>query len=268
MLKNIVLERPLAVIDLAATGVDTKTDRIIEVRILRLRPGGAHKHRIRRVNPGVPIPREATAVHEISDDEVADLPTFGAIAPGLARFLDGCDLCGFNILTYDLRLLAAECKRAGVRFPIFGRKIVDVCQILNKLETRDPNVYGFYCRMPAWEANNTAMDVLTTLSILDDVVSRHDLPRTVDGLHAYFKPPNALDTSGLFGTDQDGSIVFIGGRYKGRSLADIARTEPGYLRWVVREDLYYEDAREIASAALEQAWPIDGGSLTQGLVGR
>ena len=82
-------------------------DRIIEVSVLKLLPGGAHDHRTRRVNPGVPIPMEATTIHGISDDDVADMPTFRAIAPGLARYLDGCDLCGYNILKYDLRLLAA-----------------------------------------------------------------------------------------------------------------------------------------------------------------
>ena len=117
MLKNIALERPLAVIDLETTGIDPKVDRIVEVSVLKLAPGGEADHRTRRVNPGVPIPPEATAVHGISDDDVADMPTFRAIAPGLARYLDGCDLAGFNILKYDLRLLAAEYNRVGDRLP-------------------------------------------------------------------------------------------------------------------------------------------------------
>ena len=96
MLKNITLERPLAVLDLETTGTDTKIDRIVEVSVLKLVPGGEPDHRTRRVNPGVPIPPEATAVHGITDDDVADCPAFRAIAPGLARFLDGCDLCGLQ----------------------------------------------------------------------------------------------------------------------------------------------------------------------------
>ena len=86
MLKNIALERPLAVIDLETTGIDPKCDRIVEVSVLKLTPGGQTDHRTRRVNPGVPIPPEATAVHGISDD-VADCPSFRAIAPKLARYL-------------------------------------------------------------------------------------------------------------------------------------------------------------------------------------
>ena len=85
MLKNIQLDRPLAVLDLETTGIDPKIDRIIEVSVLKLLPGGGHDHRTRRVNPGVPIPPEATAIHGITDDDVADCPTFRAIAPGLVE---------------------------------------------------------------------------------------------------------------------------------------------------------------------------------------
>jgi DNA polymerase-3 subunit epsilon len=254
MLKNIILERPLAVIDLEATGTDTKVDRIIEVSVLKILPGGDHDHRTRRVNPGVPIPAEATAVHGISDDDVAEMPTFRAIAPGLARYLDGCDLCGYNILKYDLRLLAAEYHRAGVRFPVSGRKIVDACQIFHRREPRDLTAaYRFYCGKEHEGAHGAAADVLATLAILDAQVSRYDdLPRTVDGLHAHCNDPGALDMSGMFGKDEDGAVVFIRGKYKGRSLGDIARAKPDYLEWMLRED-YFDDTKVLASEALKQA---------------
>ena len=146
MLKNIALERPLAVIDLETTGIDPKCDRIIEVSVLKLAPGGEPDHRTRRVNPGVPIPPEATAVHGITDDDVADMPTFRAIAPGLARYLDGCDLAGFNVLGFDLRLLVAEYNRVGMTFPVAGRRVVDACRIFHRREPRDLTAaYRFYC---------------------------------------------------------------------------------------------------------------------------
>ena len=146
MLKNIALDRPLAVIDLETTGTDPKCDRIVEVSVLKLTTGGEPDHRTRRVNPGVPIPPEATAVHGITDDDVADMPTFRAIAPGLARHLDGCDLAGFNVLNFDLRLLVAEYNRAGMTFPVAGRRVVDACNIYHRREPRDLTAaYRFYC---------------------------------------------------------------------------------------------------------------------------
>lgn len=254
MLKYIRLERPLAVLDLETTGTDTRNDRIIEVSVLRLAPGGEIDHRTRRVNPGVPIPPEATAVHGINDDDVADMPSFRGIAPALTRFLDGCDLAGFNLLNYDLKLLVAEYNRASLLFPVAGRKVVDACKIYHKREPRDLTAaYRFYCGLEHVGAHGAAADVLATAAILDAQVVRYeDLPRTVDGLHGYCNDPCALDMGGMFARDEDGVIVFIRGKYKGRSLHDIAQTKPDYLDWMQRED-FYDDTKGIALEALKQA---------------
>ncbi|AMV36044.1 3'-5' exonuclease [Planctomyces sp. SH-PL62] len=254
MLKNIVLERPLAVLDLETTGTDVKVDRIVEVSVLKLSPGGESDLRTRRVNPGVPIPPEATAVHGISDDDVADMPSFRAIAPGLARHLDGCDLAGFNILRYDLRLLAAEYARVNVPFPMVGRKVVDACHIFHQRERRDlAAAYKFYCGLEHEGAHGAEADVLATLAVLDAQVSRYDdLPTTVDGLHEYCTDPNALDLGGMFGKREEGEIIFIKGKYKGRTLDDVARTKPDYLEWMLQVD-YFEDTKQIASEALRRA---------------
>ena len=233
MLKNIKLDRPLAVLD------------------LELLPGGDHDHRTRRVNPGVPIPPEATAVHGITDDDVADCPAFRAVAPGLARFLDDCDLAGFNVLGYDLRLLVNEYNRAGLVFPVAGRKVIDACRIYHQRERRDLSAaLRFYCDRDHEGAHGAAADVLATVAILDAQVARYeDLPRTVDGLHGACNDPNAIDMSGMFGKDEDGVVVFIKGKYKGRSLFDIAQTKPDYIQWMQRED-FYDDTKAIALDAL------------------
>ena len=146
------------------------------------------------MNPGVPIPPEATAVHGITDDDVADCPTFRAIAPGPGEVTSTAATCaGFNILKYDLRLLAAEYNRAGVAFPVAGRKVIDACHIFHQRERRDLTAaYRFYCGLEHEGAHGAAADVLATLAILDAQVSRYDdLPRTIDGLHEHCNDPKA-----------------------------------------------------------------------------
>jgi DNA polymerase-3 subunit epsilon len=251
MLRNIQLDRPLAVLDLETTGTDPKLDRIVEISVLKLLPGGDHDHRTRRVNPGVPIPSEATQVHGISDDDVADCPSFRAIAPSLVRFLEGCDLAGFNILGYDLRLLVAEFNRAGYSFPVAGRRIIDACRIYHRREPRDLTAaLKFYCGLDHERAHGAAADVLATTAILDAQLARYgDLPRTIEGLHTHCNDANAVDMSGMFGKDEDGVIVFIKGKYKGRSLLDIAQAKPDYLQWMQRED-FDDDTKAIAAEAL------------------
>src|SRR4051794_23320538 len=108
MLRNITLHKPLAVIDLETTGINPDKDRIVEISVLKITPDGERIHRTRRLNPGMPIPAAATAIHGICDDDVAGEPRFGQVAQGLLDFLNGCDLCGYNLKKFDLRVLYCE----------------------------------------------------------------------------------------------------------------------------------------------------------------
>jgi DNA polymerase-3 subunit epsilon len=121
MIRNLAFDRPLAIVDLETTGTDPQADRIIEISILKLVPGAEPDHRTRRVNPGIPISAEATAIHGIRDEDVAGSPSFRALARGILSFIEGCDLCGYN-LRFDLRLISTEYQRAGLAFPVSGRR--------------------------------------------------------------------------------------------------------------------------------------------------
>jgi DNA polymerase-3 subunit epsilon len=137
MFKNLTLERPLAIFDLETTGTDPEVDRIVEISVLRIAPEGKGEQRTRRINPGMPIPAAATAVHGITDADVAREPRFEQVAGGLLAFLDGCDLCGFNVKRFDLRMLYREFTRAGLRLPLEDRAIVDPLEIFHAYERRD-----------------------------------------------------------------------------------------------------------------------------------
>ena len=128
MFKNLVIRRPLAVIDVETTGTDVRTDRIVEIAVLKFLPDGTRRPCCRRVNPGIPIPEAATAIHGIRDEDVQGEPRFDQIAARLVRFLDNCDLCGFNLKRFDLKLILAELERSGQRLELDGRSIIDPCR--------------------------------------------------------------------------------------------------------------------------------------------
>ena len=126
------LKRPLVFFDLETTGVDTAKDRIVEISMVKVMPNGDEVVRTRLINPQMPIPADATAIHGITNDDVKDAPTFAQIAKSLAQFIEGCDFGGFNSNRFDLPVLVEEFMRAEVDVDFKRRKYVDVQNIFHK----------------------------------------------------------------------------------------------------------------------------------------
>jgi DNA polymerase-3 subunit epsilon len=252
MLKNITLDRPLVVLDLETTGTDTKNDRIVEISIVTIQPDGGHKTATMRINPEMSIPAEATAVHGITDADVVAKPTFTRAAAKLAAALDGCDLCGFNLLKFDLKLLVAEFQRAETPFALHGRRFIDPCVIYHKCEPRSLTAaLKHYCDRDHDGAHGAEADVMATVAVLDaQVIHYEDMPRTNAELHDFCRDPASLDIEGKFVRRADGVVVFnFSNDHKGRPVDDVASTHPGFLRWMLGKD-FMDDAKAIATDAL------------------
>lgn len=250
MFKHIALTRPLAVIDLETTGTNAQTDRIVEISLLRVGPGGERQHKTQRLDPTVPIPAEATAVHGITDEDVAGEPRFKDAARELVLLLEGCDLCGFNLKRFDLRMLAAEFRRAGVELDLAGRAIVDPMQIFHHYERRDlAAAVAFFLGREHAEAHTAASDVLATAEVLDAMVGRYaDMPTTPAELHQRIGDSDAVDSGDRF-VRVEGQIRFRFGKYRGQPLAAVARNSPDYLRWMLDKD-FADDTKKIVAEAL------------------
>jgi DNA polymerase-3 subunit epsilon len=253
MFQNLILKRPLAILDTETTGLDTKTDRIIEISVLKLSHVGLTEHRSRRLNPGILIPKEVTDIHKISDADVAGMPIFRNIAFGLVDFLSECDLCGFNLKHYDLPLLCAEFERVGVNFTLDGRAIIDPMEIFHHYEGGNlAHAVRFYLSRDhgdAQAAHSAKADVLATAEILDAMLARYaDLPRGVAELHERFK---SVDAAGKF-SSVGGEVRFAFSDYRGQALDAVARSHPGFLQWILRKD-FPEDTKEVIRGAQRHA---------------
>ena len=153
------LKRPIIFFDLETTGTDTSRDRIVEISMVKIAPDGEKTIKTRRINPQMPIPAEATAVHHITDDDVKDCPTFKQIARSLKEFMEGCDFGGFNSNRFDLPLLVEEFLRAEVDVDFRRRKYIDVQNIFHKREERTlVAAYRFYCNKELGDAAHGAGD--------------------------------------------------------------------------------------------------------------
>lgn len=253
MFRHLSLSRPLAVIDLETTGTDPKADRVVEISVCRIEPDGTHQTRTRRLNPGIPIPPGATAVHGITDADVADQPSFKQVAAGLTRFLHGCDLCGFNLKRFDLKLLTHEFYRAGHSFDATRRSVVDVMELFHQRERRDLTAaVRFYLGRDHAGAHSAEADVAATAAILDAMAARYpDLPRTVADLAAATRRENAVDVEGRFVMTDTGP-AFAFGKHRGRTVREVAAVAPGYLEWCLGGD-FADDAKSVVRAGLAEA---------------
>ena len=247
------LDRPLAFFDLETTGLNPKTDRIVELALLRVAPDGEVVERVRRFNPGVPIPADASRVHGITDEMVAAEPPFSARAKSLLELLEGCDLAGFNIRRFDLPMLLAEFKRAGLELDIKDRRIIDIQAIYHREEKRDLTAAArFYLGREHPKAHSALSDIRTSAAVLSAQLTRYPhLPRDLQGLHAY------CDESVPFLTEvdrwfvrTDAGLVFRRGRHRGKALQDVATNERDYLDWMLGAEDMDDEVLALVRAAI------------------
>jgi len=232
------LRNPIIFLDLETTGIDVTADRIVEISLVKVMPNGAHEIKTRRVNPGIPIPSGATAIHHITDEDVKDCPRFREIARSLAQYMEGCDLGGFNSNKFDIPILAEEFMRAGVDIDLKRRKMIDVQTIFHKKEQRTLEAaYKFYCDRELEGAHSAEADTLATYEVLMAQLERYpDLKNDVDFLATYSTQNRYADYAGRVIYDDNDVEIFNFGKHKGRSVAEVFRTEPSYYSWIMEGD--------------------------------
>jgi DNA polymerase-3 subunit epsilon len=248
------LERPIVFLDLETTGLRISMDRIIELALIRFGTNGDVLERVRRFNPEMPIPKEATAVHGITDEDVANEPPFVARARSLFELLDPCDLAGFNLRRFDLPMLLSEFRRAGISFETQDRKLVDVQVIFHREEPRDLGAaVRFYLGRELEDAHSALADIRATAAVLTAQFERYpNLPRDIGGLDQYCNEvrPFQTEVDLWFVTDAAGGRTFRRGKHRDRLLLEVALTEPDYLRWMLANEEMDPSVKEIVRAAL------------------
>ena len=232
------LKRPIIFFDLETTGVDTSHDRIVEISMIKIMPDGEEIVKTRRLNPGMHIPEEATAVHGITDEDVKDCPSFAQVARSLAQFVQGCDFGGFNSNRFDLPVLVEEFLRAGVDVDFKRRRFVDVQNIFHKKEQRTlVAAYKFYCDKDLTEAHSAEADTRATYEVLKAQLDRYpDLENDIDALADYSARGETVDYAGRIVYNDKGEEVFSFGKYKGRRVEEIFQLEPSYYSWMMNGD--------------------------------
>ena len=258
---HLVLSRPLVCVDLEATGVWPRRDRIVQIAAASIFPNGSISTWSSLVNPEQPIPPAVTAIHGITDAMVASEPTFKQVASTVTTLLSDCDLTGYNVARFDQRLLAAEFGRVEMEDPTIGAHVIDAYTLFIRREPRSLDAalqfYGVPGGQTGRRAHDARSDVEVTVGVLAAQLQKYsDLPRTVEGIHDWLNPrdPNRIDADGkLIWRDGLASVTF--GEQAGTSLADLAANDRSFLEWVLRKDFSHE-VKTIVRDALEGRFPV------------
>ena len=229
------IKNPIVFVDLETTGIDVIKDRIVEIAVLKIHIDGKEDMKVRRVNPGMPIPPETTAIHGITDEDVKNEPSFKEIAKSLVQFIEGCDFAGFNSNKFDFPLLAEEFLRADIDFDLRKRKFIDVQTIFHKMEKRTlAAALKFYCEKELENAHSAGADSSATYEVLKAQLDRYpDLKNDVDFLADFSAQTRNADFLGRIIFDENGIEVFNFGKHKGKSVVDVFGKEPSYYAWMM-----------------------------------
>ena len=254
---DLVLERPLVFFDIESTGTNPYRDRIVEIAVIKVMPDGSRQEVVRRINPSMPIPAGASAVHGIYDDDVKDAPTFDVVAQNLYNYLDNCDLAGYNIVKFDVPMLQEEFKRCGLNLSMQNRKLIDVFNIFCRLYPRNLTAaYKFFCGGDLEDAHSALADTDATVAVLLGQLAKHpELPREMAGLAEFSAARDAdfIDSEGRLKFSGDEAVVNFG-KNSGRRLKDLAVEDPGFLRWMLRSD-FSEEVKTVIKNALAGEFP-------------
>ncbi len=263
------LTRPLIVFDLETTGLDFIRDRIIQISYIKVSPDGTEERENLFVNPEKPIPHEVVELTGITDDDVKDAPTFKTLAPQLCEKFKGCDFAGYNSNHFDIPMLAEEFLRAGIDFDFSKVRLIDAQTIFHKMERRNlAAAYKFYCGRKMeddFTAHRADEDTEATYRVLMGELDKYApgvqeepdrvLENDMDSLAEFSKQNDNVDFAGrivwkpVIGADgkpvldADGKEqkveVFNFGKYKGRPVADVLRTDIGYYSWMMGGDFTF-----------------------------
>lgn len=248
---ELALKNPLVLFDLETTGINVVTDRIVEISYLKIYPDGKEESKTQRINPEIPIPENATAIHGITNNDVKDMPTFKEYAKNFVKVLEGSDLGGFNSNKFDIPLLAEEFLRVDIDFDFKKRKLIDVQVIFHKMERRTLSAaYKFYCEKDLHDAHSAAADTLATYEVLKAQLDRYQgadyedqdgnisqpIKNSVEALAAFSSHNENADFAGRIIYDKKGRETFNFGKYKGIPVEDVFQKDPGYYGWILNSE--------------------------------
>jgi DNA polymerase-3 subunit epsilon len=258
------LKNPLCVFDLETTGTNITQDRILEIAVIKMMPNGEMIRKSNVLNPTIPIPAESTIFHGLTDADVKDKPSFKEVAKDYARFMEGADLAGFNVLKFDIPMLVEEFLRAGVDFDYSRKKIIDAQKIFHMMEKRTLSAaYQFYLNKELVNSHTAEADTEATMEVLLAQVDRYEGKDVLDSLNrkvgeikndvemlAKLTSSDLIDLAGRMIRNSKGEEIFNFGKHKNKTVTAVFKEEPAYYDWMMNGDFPMDTKRKLTEIKL------------------
>jgi len=231
------LKRAISFFDLETTGLNISKDKIIEIAILKVNPDQSEERYIKRINPGMSIPKESQEIHGISNDDVKDCPKFKELAAEIKTFIGDSDLAGYNSNKFDIPFLLEEFLNLGIEIPMEDRKFIDVQTIFHKMEQRTLGAaYKFYCQKEIENAHSAEADINATYDVLKAQLDKYsEIENDVNFLCDFTQngKHKKIDFVGRLALNENDELIYNFGKHNTKTVREVYLVEPGYHRWIL-----------------------------------
>lgn len=243
------MKRPIICIDTETTGVDICHDRIVQLCASKIEsPGATPITKTILINPGIPIPATATEIHGITDEMVKDCGQFKQYARGIFEFFLGCDFAGFNIIGFDVPMIAEEFARCGITWPFSDTGYYDAMHVFKSKERRDlATAVLFYTGKEHAEAHDAQGDVTATWEVIEGQMKMYEDLHTFDEYAAFCHNPKALDLAGKIELNDNGEAIYTFGKNKGERVVD----QRGFAEWMLKNS-FSTNTKNVVKALLNK----------------
>jgi DNA polymerase-3 subunit epsilon len=236
------LKRPIIFFDLETTGVEISTSRVVQIACIKINIDGYTDERNILINPTIPIPKEATEVHNITDEMVKDAPFFSQMAKSIYSFFKDCDIAGYNSDSYDVPLLCEEFNRVSMVFLDWDYNLVDVLKYERLLRPNKlADVYKRYTGKELEGSHNAINDVKATVEILfAQIEGKEEItPAEIDDFCQSNK--KRFDVAGKTYMGEDNVVYWSFGKNMNKPILQ----DMPYLEWVLKSDFPSETKYKI-----------------------
>lgn len=198
--------------DTETTGVKPEKDRIIEIAAYDPERGCQFE---RLINPGYPIPPDATAIHHITNEMVASAPSFAEVAVEFTAFCSGdVVLIAHNNDSFDFHFLRHEFSRHALQMPDW--KFFDTLKWARRYRPDLPRHTLQFLREIYGIAANNAHRALDDVVVLEQVYKSMVDDLSMDDVYTLLNRPRSVQ-----------HMPF--GKHQGQPLSQLP---PSYVKWL------------------------------------